>query len=764
MCGITGLIVSEPRQLDPGAVVERMQSSLVHRGPDDRGLFVASNYRCALAHTRLSILDLSPAGHQPMGLGGLGTGSAEHGAGWEREGRGVRREAPAVGGRPSTVGHQHGARYWIVFNGEIYNYRELRKEVGAGSGELGAGEEQGARSREQGAGHEQGAGSREQRAGEREQGSEVRGQKPPVSGQPSTVSNNAWRSNTDTEVILRAYEKWGLGCLEKLRGMFAFAIWDNREQKLILARDPFGIKPLYYYQSDRFFLFASEVRPLLASGLVSRKLSQEGLISYLQFGSVQDPLTMIHGVRALMPGHCLIVKLEDRRPKTEVFRYANDVSHQADDCIPASRTEAVEILRAKLEESIRVHLISDVPLGAFLSGGIDSSAIVALMTRVAGQRPKTFSVVFEESEFSEGEHAKLVARKFGTEHREILLSEESLLDLLPNALEAMDQPTMDGINAYVISKAVRESGVTVALSGLGGDELFGGYPSFRRAKQLQLIGMAPFGLRKLASAVAGGFSNGSVRQRKFWDLVESDCSPTAAYAISRQLFSPADISALISGQRSGGQGAGSVEQGVERDHATNGMKPEFRNQTSEVSQFAIRNPKSEIEVPPQAPRSMLHADLVNEVSVLELTGYMANTLLRDTDQMSMAHALEVRVPFIDPVVVQYVLRLPGSWKVDGERSKPLLVDALGKLLPEDVWKRPKMGFTLPFERWMRSSLQGEVDDVLSSGNGLANVGVNNDFGRGVWRAFRDNPRHEAWSRPWALFVLKRWCDLNDVHL
>src|SRR5205823_5605886 len=194
-------------------------------------------------------------------------------------------------------------------------------------------------------------------------------------------------------------------------------------------------------------------------------------------------------------------------------------------------------LRAELEEAVRLHLVSDVPLGAFLSGGIDSSAIVALMSQVTDKSPKTFSVVFEEADFSEGEHAKAVARKFGTEHHEILLSEQSLLKMLPGALAAMDQPTMDGINAYVISKAVRESGVTVALSGLGGDELFGGYPSFRRAKQLQLIGMAPFGLRKLASAVAGGFSNGSVRQRKFWDLVESDCSPTAAYAISRQLFS-----------------------------------------------------------------------------------------------------------------------------------------------------------------------------------------------------------------------------------
>jgi asparagine synthase (glutamine-hydrolysing) len=730
MCGITGLIVSERRQLDPGAVVERMQSSLVHRGPDDRGLFVASNYRCALAHTRLSILDLSPAGHQPMGLG-----------------------EPEVGGQKSEVRHGRTARNWIVFNGEIYNYRELREELGAAS-------------REQGAGREQGVGSWEQGAQEKEQRSEVRGQKSNArnatteanSYQPSAISQSDWRSNTDTEVILRAYDRWGLGCLERLRGMFAFAIWDNREQKLILARDPFGIKPLYYYQSDRFFLFASEVRPLLASGLVPRKLSQEGLISYLQFGSVQDPLTMIDGVHALMPGHCLVVSLKSNRLQVENSDYAKSVFEETEKPAALTRNEAVEILRAKLEESVRLHLISDVPLGAFLSGGIDSSAIVALMTRVAGQRPKTFSVVFEESEFSEGEHAKLVARKFGTEHREILLSEESLLDLLPNALEAMDQPTMDGINAYVISKAVRESGVTVALSGLGGDELFAGYPSFRRAKQLQLIGMVPFGLRKLASAVAGGFSNGSVRQRKFWDLIESDCSPTAAYAISRQLFSPADIVNLTArGQRHGGQGAGSTERGAKRDYAKNAMKPEFRNHTSEINKSEIRTPKSEIEVPPDA-------DVINEVSVYELRGYMANTLLRDTDQMSMAHALEVRVPFIDPVVVQYVLRLSGSWKVDGERSKPLLVDALGNLLPEEVWKRPKMGFTLPFERWMRSSLQGEVDDILSSRNGLANVGVNDDFGRVVWRAFRDNPRHEAWSRPWALFVLKRWCDLNNVSL
>src|SRR5206468_4287998 len=177
----------------------------------------------------------------------------------------------------------------------------------------------------------------------------------------------------------------------------------------------------------------------------------------------------------------------------------------------------------------------------------------------------------------------------------------------------------------------------------------------------------------------------------------------------------------------------------------------------------FHSPTSDLRPLISSVDSQFPGDPINAVSLLELTGYMTNTLLRDSDQMSMAHALEVRVPFVDPEVVQFVLALSGDWKMDGSRPKPLLLDALGDLLPEEIWKRPKMGFTLPFQRWMKSSLQGEVDDILSSGNGLANVGVNNDFGRGVWRAFRDNPRHEAWSRPWALFVLKRWCDLNDVR-
>jgi asparagine synthase (glutamine-hydrolysing) len=378
-------------------------------------------------------------------------------------------------------------------------------------------------------------------------------------------------------------------------------------------------------------------------------------------------------------------------------------------------------------------LVSDAPLGAFLSGGIDSSAIVALMSRVTNERPKTFSVVFDEAAFSEASYSRLVAKKFDAEHCEISLSEQSLLALLPSALEAMDQPTMDGINTFVISKAVKEAGVTVALSGLGGDELFAGYPSFRRAVQLNRLGAAPFAIRRFASSAGRALLNGSARGRKLLDMVESDCSPHAVYTLSRQLFSPDEIRSLV---------------------------PELRPLTSGLQ---LPTPYTS-RLTPEAPCSLLHADPINAVSWYEITGYMANTLLRDTDQMSMAHALEVRVPFVDPVVVQYALGLPGEWKMDGRYPKPLLVDVLENLLPEEVWRRAKMGFTLPFQRWMKSGLQAEVDGTLSVGNDFKELGINSDRVRAMWDTFKKNPRQEPWSRSWTLYVFNRWCNLNNVRL
>src|SRR5688500_1546779 len=344
------------------------------------------------------------------------------------------------------------------------------------------------------------------------------------------------RSASDTEVVLHAYRAYGTDVFSKLRGMFALAIWDNEKRELFLARDRFGIKPLYYYTSNNLFVFASELRAMLASGLVPRNLSKAGLDSYLATGSIAAPLTIVEGVRQLLPGHYLRVKTTERgNIECTTTMFANDR------CVtlarPETRTAAVAQLRAELEESIRLHLVSDVPLGVFLSGGMDSSTLVALMSKVSDARPKTFSVVFEETDLSEENYSRLVAQRFQSDHCEIRLSEERLLEMLPHAIAALDQPTMDGINTFVVSKAVKNAGVTVALSGLGGDELFGGYPSFKRALQFASLPKASKQVLRAAAGVGRHVLNGSVQREKFWQLAGSDGSPNEVYRISRQLFS-----------------------------------------------------------------------------------------------------------------------------------------------------------------------------------------------------------------------------------
>jgi asparagine synthase (glutamine-hydrolysing) len=346
------------------------------------------------------------------------------------------------------------------------------------------------------------------------------------------------------------------------------------------------------------------------------------------------------------------------------------------------------------------------------------------MSQVTGSRPKTFSVVFDEERFSEAQHARRVAEKFDTEHHEIHLSEQQLFDMLPSAIGAEDQPTMDGINTFVVSKAVREAGVTVALSGLGGDELFGGYPTFRRALRLQSMMRLPGAVRRGVASLGGRLWNNSVHRKKLWQLMSSDGTAADTCAVSRQLFPVAEAAQLLY------EGASFI--------------------TSSTSWAAGSEDVGEGD------------DLVNAVSLCELRGYMTNTLLRDTDFMSMAHSLEVRVPFVDVEVVRFALALPGAWKMDGGRPKPLLQDALGDLLPEEVRNRPKMGFTLPFEDWMRSQLRDEIDETFSDGEHLEAIGLRPEAVREVWQRFLLAPQRVGWSRPWALFVLARWCSNHQV--
>src|ERR1041385_6974351 len=354
MCSIAGILGTEDRE-----PVVRMNEAQRHRGPDDQGVALCG--KVVLGNTRLAIIDTSAAGHQPM-------------------------NDPVSGN-------------WITYNGETYNFKELRPELGG-----------------------------------------------------------EWASNTDTEVVLRAYGKWGVDAFRRLRGMFALALWDDSRKRLLLARDPLGIKPLYYYVAKDVFVFASELRALLASGLVPRRLSSAGVESYLGSGSVAAPLTIVEGMRQLLPGHYLEISesLEIKETEFAVARCEE---------VPRSRDEAVARLRAELEESVRLHLVSDVPLGVFLSGGMDSSALTALMSQISDQRPKTFSVVFDEAGYSEAPFSRAVAERFNTDHSEIRLSEDRLLEILPGAIAAIDQPTMDGINTYVVSSAVKSKGITVALSG-----------------------------------------------------------------------------------------------------------------------------------------------------------------------------------------------------------------------------------------------------------------------------------------------------------
>ncbi len=630
MCGIFGMIAREVSR----EVLARAQRCLAHRGPDDAGTVIidcGSAERCQVgfAHTRLSIIDLSPLGHQPM-------------------------QDPSTGN-------------WIVFNGEIYNFRDLRRELEA-------------------------AGSK-------------------------------FRSHSDTEVVLAAYRVWGEDCLTRLRGMFAFALWDSQRKRLLLARDAMGIKPLYYYQSERNFLFASEVRTLLQTELVPRKVDSTGALSYLAFGSVYEPWTIVEGVQAVPPGHVLTVE-QGPVSVREYWSPLRCASAQAGEDEPNRNGTGTGRLPAILREAVLSHLVSDVPVGVFLSGGIDSSSLVAVMSQ-NGVRANTFSLVFREEEFNEAQYSREVARRFGTEHHEIPVSQDDTLKLLPEALRAMDQPTMDGINTYLVSAKTRAAGVKVALTGLGADEMFAGYSNFRRVPKMERIAarlkrLPALARRPLAASVAL-VAGKSDRNRKLAELASPEKSFVHPYFLVRALFARAEQRALFPTD--------------EYEAAKDNLEAVLRASITESSTL----------------------DPVNRVSYLESHWYMRNTLLRDSDFMSMAHGLELRVPFLDRALVEACFHIPGQRKLQGSSPKSLLLASLGVELPREIVKRPKRGFTLPFERWLRGEMRPVVENALLSNDSDQTL-LNPGAVREVWSRFLSG--ETSWSRPWSLFVLKRWCEQN----
>jgi len=549
-----------------------------------------------------------------------------------------------------------------------------------------------------------------------------------------------FRTRSDSEVIVHAYEEWGEECAAHLRGMFAFAVVDTRREtpagpRLLLARDPLGIKPLYYARVNGALVFASEVRALVASGEVATEISREGLESYLLFGSVAEPVTLVEGVRSLEPGHRMSVRLGTEAGEARPEAYWDFAGAAKNDRGRAPRqgrgrlrhalTDVLESVRERLEDAVRSHLVADVPVGIFLSSGMDSTAIAALASREqAGIH--TLTVVFPEQEYSEAAMARRTALRLGTRHEEMLLSGEDLEARLMEAVGALDQPTMDGVNTFFVSWAARQMGLKVALSGLGGDELFGGYSTFQtvpRAERLARVARRlPSAARKAAVAVAGlgnrdGMGDARRKMKALWR--EPEALPHA-YFFARALFAPEQAARLAG--RSSLQVAGTAWGEWMRETARGAR---------ELGEMA-------------------------GVSCLEMRSYMVNTLLRDTDAVSMSQSLEVRVPLLDTPLVEFMAGLPE--KVKRGAKKRLLREALGDLLPEEVAGQKKRTFTFPWERWLRGGLERRVREGLEAPAGALETALDGKVVRDVWKDFQAG--RTSWSRPWSLFVLNEWVRKN----
>jgi asparagine synthase (glutamine-hydrolysing) len=596
MCGIAGVINSGLDHEDLESALQAMMKSMHHRGPDDRGYFISKSGNAGIVNTRLSILDLSSAGHQPM--------------------------------------HSADGRYTITFNGEIYNFAALRADL--------------------------------QKEGEQ------------------------FASDGDTEVILKMYARFGPDCVREFAGMFAFAIWDEMAQSCFLARGPLGIKPVYYYEKTGRLIFASELRSLLSSGLFAAELEPAAAAGYLLYGAVPEPLTLAKGVRALPAGHYLIwEKSRSRTTKYWDIQFSDD-----------RRENVTATVRAALTDSVRRHLVSDVALGVFLSGGVDSTTIVALASQEVSNL-LTFCISFDHPEFDEGAVAARTAKHFGTEHTDWRLDSGTAKALLNSFLEASDQPSIDGFNTYCIAKLAHDTGLKVVLSGLGGDEVFGGYRSFDLVPRMVRAGrlLNPLStFRRTGGALLQSVMKAS-RISRLGRFLSGSPNMAAAYWSMRGIFSPDEVAQLL---------------------------PRYCAEAGDNAD------PIEFHVPSQPT-------LEDEVSYLEMTRYMRNQLLRDSDVMSMAWSLELRVPFVDSQLIETVEHIPADFRL--RAGKQIVLDAIPEI-PDWVRHRPKQGFAFPFREW----IMGEWQDVFR-------------------RIEAESPvRLRSWYRCWCLFALESFLARNKIEV
>ena len=538
-----------------------------------------------------------------------------------------------------------------------------------------------------------------------------------------------FRSTTDTEVILHLYEEYGERCVEKLRGMFAFAIWDTRALKLLLARDRLGIKPLYFSLSsgpraDDQLVFASEIKALLASDLVARKLDAAGVRAFLELGHIPPPWTAIAGVKPLDPGH--IAVWQSGKFRTEAYwklPAATNGHARADE----GSEPVAKRLGGLLLASSREQLMSDVPIALFLSGGVDSAVLGALMRRAGAEQLTALTIGFEEKSFDESDASGRTAEMLGISRRVIQLPAARMADSLDHAFWAMDQPTVDGLNAYWISRAAAESGFKVALSGQGGDELFGGYESLEWFDRFSHIA----GLLRPLPASAGrallDHERLPFRVRKLSYLFGADDPFVAAQLAVRVLFLKEDVQALLSP-------ALAADEPFEA--------------AAHIREWACETKGQ---------------DLKQRTAYLDFPAHLEARLLRDGDAMSMAHSLELRPILLDHAVVEFVMSLPVEMRM---QKKKLLLDATSEFLPEgmraELLARPKRTFTFPFAKWLGTMLRGTIDETFRPERLAAGGVFNPEAVAKLWRRYLEKPESVGWSRLWSVFVLARWCEAMHV--
>jgi len=612
MCGIAGILNFDERPVF-ASDLRAMCGAIAHRGPDDDGFYVSRGV--GLGMRRLSIIDLS-TGTQPV--------------------------------------HNEDGTVWVVFNGEIYNYRELRR------------------------------------------GLEARGHR--------------FYTETDTEVIVHLYEERGALCVEAMRGMFAFAVWDEKRRQLLIARDRLGVKPLYYAEVDGRLLFASELKSILALPEVPRDLNWESVSHLFTFSSTPPQESIIAGIHKLEPGHVLLASPRDGLRVERYWKVRFEPELGRDE------PYFVETLREKLVESVKLRMVSDVPVGAFLSGGVDSSAVVATMSGLSGEPVRTFSVGFTEEDYDELRYARIVAQKFGTQHHETVLDPDAV-SVLEDLTWYLDEPFGDSsaIPTYFVSQLAAEH-VKVVLSGDGGDELFAGYDRYRVFARESRMDRIPASARRAIGALAAMLPEG-VRGRNW--LGHMALSGVARYLDSATLFRHEQRRRLF--------------------------RPEIFEQMSAYDPWQV--------IADRLPARRMN--WLSTLQYLDLDGYLPLDILTKVDRMSMAHSIEAREPLLDHELVEFAARIPPELQMKGDTTKYLFKQAMRGILPDVIIDRPKRGFAIPLGRWFRGRLGGFAHDLLAGDGGYVSHVFDKAYVQELLR--RHESGRELDLHLWTLISFELWC-------